>query len=946
MMLFGGNLSGVKPVGQQEKPKVTSLGSSDAPAAVPMLPPPIEITPHADLINRLTCQEQRLLDELERTRSKLTQEWQLKADDMRDKGLAVDLQLPLNKLARKQSRSKRGSRNQEDQLQQPKFPRHKTSSSLRRRRNESQSTGSLPTQRPSQPPLPVTVLRQSFDMLPILTTSGETPFEVGLDHGVHVLPVFRLPPVTTKLHLTGSGESAGGTEGRRASATTAITVPTEPSPTSGMTASDKEEAMRVLGLSSEEIDMIELTNSGLTTTTTAKSPTSPVASSPLPPKATIKVKRTKASMTKNLNPQHTDSMRLELHQALRNVQTYTTLVKQDIAHVQKICPVHTIRGNRFVQKWGLDKLNAVCTQWRFVSTWMKQQEARQALMHFKGTKKLDLYFRNWTKRRMAAAWTQWMSLLVAEHAAYQAALELEAANTLQRSWRAFVKRRIYTFFRSQQRQKRRHDAACTIQALCRGRFAKHTAKTLMRDIRQGRAATVIQARIRGVLTRESVVEAKRLQRQAHAARTLQAMYRGRLARRRMALLKQANQRRKAATVIQRRYRGRLHNAKQIRQMIDRERRRQAVKIQALVRGVHGRAEVVRVKERRAKHVQKQHRSAVRIQAVYRGHRSRIGTSIQLASQREALRQRTEAATTIQTLFRGRKAKHTVLAHKVARMNDMVANARVWGQFWSDDANAFFFYHSQTGEAIWEPPEDGYTKVDGQLVLRDGSVIPDPALALRVEDGTAGGDKPLDGDEETDDAKCVECDENDATRRCAQCEDVFCDACYDKTHSSGKRAQHTWKAMGPIKCVECEKMKATRWCDQCLDPYCLGCFAIIHAKGNKSLHTWKNMPKMNGSIGPLEDAQTYDEFVASNEYNYINEGIAHQDDGGGYEEGYAEYDAETAEGYYGQENHETGDHDDGGQGGGEGVSDWVAAVDDVSGELYYYNNVTGETQWAQ
>ncbi|RHY27339.1 hypothetical protein DYB32_006853 [Aphanomyces invadans] len=480
---------------------------------------------------------------------------------------------------------------------------------------------------------------------------------------------------------------------------------------------------------------------------------------------------------------------------------------------------------------------------------------------------------------------------------------------------------MYTFIRSQQREKRRNNAARKIQALCRGQLAKQTAKTLMRNILQARAATTIQARMRGVLTRTSLVEAKRLQRHAKAARTLQCMYRGRLARKRMELLKQANVRRKAATIIQRRYRGRLRNAKQIRQMIERERRRQAIKIQVFIclRKIQagGRSETLVVPG------------------------TRIGTSLQLASKRETLRQRTEAATTIQTLFRGRKAKQTVLAHKVARMNDMVANARVWGQFWSDDANAYFFYHSQTGEAIWEPPDVGYTKPDGQLVLRDGSVIPDPAQAVPA---AAGGDKPSEGDPvDPEDVKCVECDENDATRRCAQCEDVFCDSCYDKTHSTGKRAQHTWTAMGPIKCVECEKMKATRWCDQCCDPYCLGCFAIIHAKGNKALHTWKDMPKHGTAHAAptVEDSQTYDEFVASNEYNYVNEGLAHPDE---YDATGGEYDPNAVEASW--ENDEAIDAYDVGQQEVPAASDWVAAVDDVSGELYYYNTVTGETQWAQ
>jgi hypothetical protein len=44
---------------------------------------------------------------------------------------------------------------------------------------------------------PSTVSYARYDILPILTNTGETPFEIGLNSGTgHVLPVFQLPQVT------------------------------------------------------------------------------------------------------------------------------------------------------------------------------------------------------------------------------------------------------------------------------------------------------------------------------------------------------------------------------------------------------------------------------------------------------------------------------------------------------------------------------------------------------------------------------------------------------------------------------------------------------------------------------------------------------------------------------------------------------------------------------
>ncbi|KAF0700890.1 Aste57867_8610 [Aphanomyces stellatus] len=960
MMLFGGNLSGFKTTETAKKKATAQCNSEDSK---PLSARSVEVTPHSDLISRLTEQEQRLLDELNRTRSKLTTEWKLKAEDMK----AMGLDLPLDKLLLLQSG------NQEDKAPPPRRQAGMRKASLRRTSSDIAVPAAIPTGRQAA----ALVLRHSFDMLPILTTTGETPFEVGLDkpsgQQQHVLPVFKLPSV---LKLGDRRSAIVEIESHRSedekSQDNEAACPAKPNAVQGMTDAEKEEAMRVLGLTEDEINSLDtgstpsslaphsmpsvLSTASLLSTTTIKPPQRQ-GSHATNGKWAAKRKQTKHS--RHRRDVDSDELQVELRSALRNVQTFTSMVKRDIANVQKICPVNSIRGDMFVKKWGLEKLNGICTRlfyaklhaafdrWQSVAVWTKQQEARQALMQFRGTKKLDLYFSNWTKRKLAAAWDKWMSILWEEKAQHQAELELDATLCLQRAYRAYTKRKFYRFIRNQQREKQRNAAARTIQALCRGRFARQTAARLVRDIRRGVAAIKIQARARGMLTRQSLVGAKHAQQQHKAAARVQSLHRGRMGRRRVAQLRREAAMRHAATVIQRRYRGRLHNAKQIRMMIDRERRRQAIKIQALYRGTRGRNEVGRVKARRAQHAQQQQRSALKIQSVYRGHRGRVSTHIKMAARREYLKRRSDAAITIQSLVRGRLAKKTVMAERVARLNDMVANARLWTQFWSDDANAFFFYNNATGEAIWEPPEGsvGYTKMDGQLVLGDGSVIPDPAIQAAQDAEAAAVAHAEVEDEATEEAQCVECEEADATRRCLQCEDVFCDACYDRTHGTGKRAQHTWKAMGPVKCVECEKMRATRWCEQCYDPYCLGCFTIIHAKGNKALHTWKEMSRSGKIVPNVEDAQTYNEFVASNEYNYINEGIANQeygnDDTSGYtQDTYGAYTEPAPDVAYGY------DQDGGGSYEQEAASDWIATVDDVSGELYYYNTVTGETQWAQ
>lgn len=259
---------------------------------------------------------------------------------------------------------------------------------------------------------------------------------------------------------------------------------------------------------------------------------------------------------------------------------------------------------------------------------------------------------------------------------------------------------------------------------------------------------------------------------------------------------------------------------------------------------------------------------------------------------------------------------------------------------------------QTDEAIWAPPSSGYTKADGNLVLQTGKIIPDPLdgdLSGLLHDrkkpslfdkndpegkpggeGADGDQHKADEDDDDDDKLCVECEEEDARRRCDQCEDVFCDGCYEKLHRSSKREKHTWKAMGSLRCIECEKMKATRWCYVCQDPYCLGCFTIIHSKGNKVSHEWTDMSTFKKAakqqqqqqmhkqlvVKEEEDAQTYDEFMLSHEYQYVTELVAEESAPMDYNNALA---------------------------GTEG--EWMTLVDESSGQMYYYNSYTGESRWA-
>ena len=62
------------------------------------------------------------------------------------------------------------------------------------------------------------------------------------------------------------------------------------------------------------------------------------------------------------------------------------------------------------------------------------------------------------------------------------------------------------------------------------------------------------------------------------------------------------------------------------------------------------------------------------------------------------------------------------------LTEWIAQAREWKEVCVDDTGASFYNNETTQESIWEAPtSQGYTRADNRLVLRDGTLIDDPAL---------------------------------------------------------------------------------------------------------------------------------------------------------------------------------------------------------------------------
>lgn len=101
--------------------------------------------------------------------------------------------------------------------------------------------------------------------------------------------------------------------------------------------------------------------------------------------------------------------------------------------------------------------------------------------------------------------------------------------------------------------------------------------------------------------------------------------------------------------------------------------------------------------------------------------------------------------------------------------------------------------------------------------------------------------------------CVQCDEKDAVLFCDQCKDFFCQECFDRLHSRGRRQTHrrTWVEMG--LCAECQESVALFHCVQCADLYCRDCYHEWHVRGGRRNHIPIILRSFNSQTHTLAEA---------------------------------------------------------------------------------------------
>lgn len=109
-------------------------------------------------------------------------------------------------------------------------------------------------------------------------------------------------------------------------------------------------------------------------------------------------------------------------------------------------------------------------------------------------------------------------------------------------------------------------------------------------------------------------------------------------------------------------------------------------------------------------------------------------------------------------------------------------------------------------------------------------------------------------------QCVECpagEQTDAVLYCDHCKDLFCQTCFDRLHSKGRRKNHrrTWVELGV--CGECEETLAIFHCVQCKDAYCRDCYSEWHGRGGRRNHIPIILRSFNTASHQIPSVPTFD-----------------------------------------------------------------------------------------
>ena len=271
------------------------------------------------------------------------------------------------------------------------------------------------------------------------------------------------------------------------------------------------------------------------------------------------------------------------------------------------------------------------------------------------------------------------------------------------------------------------------------------------------------------------VAARWVLRQRRARRTialgLQSARRGYKGRKRFRKLKHKHDRNVAASQLQRMYRGGMQRRRFLWALRARRRETGAMHIQRLYRGRLGRTRAKKRRIARDKKDQQKVDMACRIQRRWRRREAELAYANRVAAAVRLEVKRQECAVLLQSALRRRRdwsRVHKLLARRRAKR---LENAMNVVEKFDEKKKKLFYYNKLTGTVSWsEPPDTGYTKQDGKIVLETGKVLDENGEELLAEAEEEGKEN----EQVVERPMCVEYPDEFATKWDVVWDEPFCD----------------------------------------------------------------------------------------------------------------------------------------------------------------------------
>jgi hypothetical protein len=432
----------------------------------------------------------------------------------------------------------------------------------------------------------------------------------------------------------------------------------------------------------------------------------------------------------------------------------------------------------------------------------------------------------------------WREFYIEEMARVRKARELEAIITIQRIMRGYLGRKRANADKETHKYQKMYESTLRLQAFFRMKLNRWRYLDALKALKRERAAHLIQRVYRGHRARK-IHRLLTLQKKRYwAAVKIQCAARQRAARKILFGLRLRRRQFLAASKIQAIVRGYLVRQMAHNQSDSLRKHYAAVKIQTIIRGKIVRKHLARRRAEAAELNSHRNQAAVKIQKTYRGYRAFVQTRILMLEHQRKNRVKFDAATKINNMVRCYLSRRRRAKLEKARFQSWVTAARMVQELWSEESNCWFYYNSTTGDALWEPPREGYTKSDGKLVIFTGAIIDDPRLKRLNIYGEEEEDE--DAAAKANQNICSECNTRFAIKNCQECSDQFCNICFRATHATGTRRNHHTHGTGLRDCSECEAQLAERWCVSCDEGFCDSCWKRVHSRGNRRFHPFKEV----------------------------------------------------------------------------------------------------------